>query len=206
MVNSTPYYIPKHDVVHETIVNRSRFICAICHCHSKDQVKAFIEQQRRKYPDASHHCYAFNTSWPDNSQAYGFSDDGEPSGTAGRPMLAALQGADIGEICAVVIRYFGGTKLGTGGLQRAYALSVRQALEQLVTQLKVPSEELNLICDYHQVKDIEHLVGVFSGKVVEQAFTTDVTMLISLAVTDVDTFCARLTDHSGGRVVISKDK
>ncbi|TRX58146.1 YigZ family protein [Thalassomonas sp. M1454] len=199
-VNATPYLIPTDEIEVETIVNRSRFICAIKHCSDNTAVKAFIEQIRLQYPDASHHCYAFVSSRPDDSQSYGFSDDGEPSGTAGRPMLAMLQGSQIGELCAVVTRYFGGVKLGTGGLQRAYGNSVRQALLELPTQLKTPTEQVHLSCEYHQIKDIEHYAEQFNGKVVEQTYGEQVQLLIELPIPVITDFCQRIIEITGGQV------
>ena len=203
MANTSAYLIPLADIEVETVVNKSRFICAIRHCQDNQQVKQFIEENRLKYPDASHHCYAFVSSRPDNSQAYGFSDDGEPSGTAGRPMFAALQGSSIGEICAVVTRYFGGTKLGTGGLQRAYGLSVREALLELQTQLKTPTESVNLRCNYNQVKDIEHVIESFSGVISKQEFTDLISLTISLPIVDIKPFCQRVFDLTSGQVKVN---
>lgn len=195
-----PYLIPRHEFDHETIVNRSRFICSIKHCASKAAVKVYIDKIRTQFPDASHHCYAFVSSRPDDSQAYGFSDDGEPSGTAGRPMLAVLQGAALGEICAVVSRYFGGVKLGTGGLQRAYGNSVRQALIDLPTQLKIPTEQLHFVCDYQQINDIEHHLLALSGTIISQDYGLDVTVCVQLPMTNIATFCQRIIEITAGRV------
>ena len=203
--NVTPYLIPASSIEVETVVNRSRFICAIEHCDNNAAVKSFIEQKRLQYPDASHHCYAFISDRPENSQAYGFSDDGEPSGTAGKPMLAAVQGSNIGEICAVVTRYFGGTKLGTGGLQRAYGLSVREAIDLLPTTLKTPTEQVSLHCDHQQVKDIEHAIKLSNGEVVSQDYGIDVVMVISLPIVDVDSFCDRVTKLTAARVSVKRD-
>lgn len=198
--NATPYLIPVNDFEQETIVNRSRFICSIKHCADKCAVKQFIEQIRLQYADASHHCYAFVSARPDDSQAYGFSDDGEPSGTAGKPMLAVLQGSNIGEVCAVVTRYFGGIKLGTGGLQRAYGNSVRQALLTMPTVLKIPTEQLQINCDYQQVRDIEHHLENFNGSIVQQDYGIEVQLLIALPITNIKDFCRRISEVTAGRV------
>ncbi len=198
--NVSPYLIPAGELEDETVVNRSRFICAIKHCPDQLAVKQFIEQVKQQYPDASHHCYAFVWARPEDSQAYGFSDDGEPSGTAGRPMLAVLQGNLIGEICAIVIRYFGGVKLGTGGLQRAYGNSVRQALLKLPTQLKTPIEQLQLTCDYQQVKDIEHCLSQFDGEIIAQQFSTQVQLIVQLPISNISKFCQRIIEITAGRV------
>ncbi|WOH36475.1 YigZ family protein [Thalassotalea fonticola] len=200
-VNTSPYFIPVDELEVETIVNRSRFICSIKHCSDNTQVKNFIEQIRQQYPDASHHCYAFVSARPEDSQRYGFSDDGEPSGTAGRPMLAVLQGSNIGEVCAVVTRYFGGVKLGTGGLQRAYGNSVRQALLELTTILKIPKDKVYITCDYQQVKDIEHTLQGFEGEVISQEYAMEVSLTIEMPIPNIVKFCQRITTLTSGRVI-----
>lgn len=206
LINTSPYLIPVDELEVETVVNRSRFICSIKHCSDKAQVKRFIEQIRQQYPDASHHCYAFVSARPDDSQSYGFSDDGEPSGTAGRPMLAVLQGSNIGEVCTVVTRYFGGVKLGTGGLQRAYGNSVRQALLELVTTLKIPTNEVYITCDYQQVKDIEHTLQGFDGEVISQDYAIEVSLTVEMPIPNISKFCQRITELTSGRVIpIVKD-
>ncbi|GHC23986.1 IMPACT family protein [Aidingimonas halophila] len=109
-------------------VEKSQFIAWIAHTPDKAHVDALLQQARQRHPDASHHCLAFIAGAPGEQHATGFSDDGEPGGTAGRPMFRVLEGAGLGQIGCVVIRYFGGTKLGTGGLARAYAQAVNHAL------------------------------------------------------------------------------
>jgi uncharacterized YigZ family protein len=180
MAIAKPYKIAANDIVDETIVSRSRFICYISPCTSHEQAKKQLKECQKNHPQASHHCYAFLTGRPEDSQGYGFSDDGEPSGTAGRPMLSVLQGNDVGELCAIVVRYFGGTKLGTGGLQRAYGGSVRQALSLLRTSTKVPMVEQWLICDYHQINDVLYVVEQAKGEVIKQDFTAQIALVIAL--------------------------
>ncbi len=199
--NTTPYLIPKADLQDEILVNKSRFICSIKHCGDAKLAKAFIDEIRGQYPDASHNCYAFVSSRPENSQAYGFSDDGEPSGTAGRPMLAVLQGSNVGEICAVVTRYFGGIKLGTGGLQRAYGNSVRQALIKLETELKTPTNDVQIHCGYQQVQDIEHHLSQFDGVVISQDYGVEVVLIARLPIPQIEAFKQCIIDHTAGRVI-----
>ena len=112
-------------------IERSRFIAWVCHAPRIAAFEALLTQARQTYPEASHHCSAFIAGPPGEQTAIGFSDDGEPGGTAGRPMYQVLDGAGIGQIGCVVTRYFGGTKLGTGGLARAYSQAVQKALESL---------------------------------------------------------------------------
>lgn len=112
-------------------IERSRFICWLCHSPDNAAFEALLHEARLAYPDASHHCSAFIAGAPGEQVAIGFSDDGEPGGTAGRPMFQALEGSGLGQVGAVVTRYFGGTKLGTGGLVRAYTQAVLKALDAL---------------------------------------------------------------------------
>lgn len=115
----------------ELEVERSRFITWICYAPQTGDFEALLAEARRAHPSASHHCSAFIAGPPGEQRAIGFSDDGEPGGTAGRPMYQVLEGSGLGQVGCVVIRYFGGTKLGTGGLARAYSQAVSQALESL---------------------------------------------------------------------------
>ena len=125
------YLIPKSAVVFEEEIKKSRFITYLQHTEGLEQAKAFWAEVKAQHPTARHHCWAAVAGKPTDSQQLGFSDDGEPAGTAGKPMLSALQGSQVGEISAVVVRYYGGLLLGTGGLVRAYGNGVQQALKLL---------------------------------------------------------------------------
>ncbi|KPQ29527.1 MULTISPECIES: IMPACT family protein [unclassified Halomonas] len=120
--------------INEIEIEKSRFIAWVAHTPDLDAVNALTTAAKQAHPSASHHCLAYIAAAPGEQQRIGFSDDGEPGGTAGRPMYQALQGSQLGEIGSVVIRYFGGTKLGTGGLARAYSQAVNHALASLPTQ------------------------------------------------------------------------
>ena len=130
------YLIPKSAVVFEEEIKKSRFITYLQHTEGLEQAKAFWAEIKALHPNARHHCWAAVAGRPTDSQQLGFSDDGEPAGTAGKPMLSALQGSQVGEISAVVVRYYGGILLGTGGLVRAYGNGVQQALKLLETERK----------------------------------------------------------------------
>jgi uncharacterized YigZ family protein len=129
-------------------VERSRFLTWLCHAPSVDEFEALLAKARQQHPSASHHCTAFIAGPPGEQNAIGFSDDGEPGGTAGRPMYQALAGSGLGQIGCVVIRYFGGIKLGTGGLARAYAQAVNEALLDLPRREVVEREPLRLRVDF----------------------------------------------------------
>ena len=197
-----PYQIAVNEVVHETIVNRSRFICYLAPCESIEQAKEQVKHYQIAHPQASHHCYAFLTKAAHDSLGYGYSDDGEPSGTAGKPMLAVLQGGGIGQVCASVVRYFGGTKLGTGGLQRAYGDSVRQALVFLQSKTKIAMATKTLACQYSQVDDVLHIISQADGQVIEQAYLEQVKFTLSLPQAKLDLIERKLQTLSAGEITL----
>ena len=151
------YLIPKSAVVFEEEIKKSRFITYLQHTEGLEQAKAFWAEIKAQHPNARHHCWAAVAGKPTDSQQLGFSDDGEPAGTAGKPMLSALLGSQVGEVSAVVVRYYGGILLGTGGLVRAYGNGVQQALKLLETERKVEHQLFQVHCDYAQLNWIQNL-------------------------------------------------
>ena len=194
------YVIAVNTVEDEMVVNRSRFICYMRPCDSIASAKLMVKELQVTHPQASHHCYAFLTKASDDSQGYGFSDDGEPSGTAGKPMLAVLQGGGIGQVCAVVVRYFGGTKLGTGGLQRAYGGSVRQALTFLQSKMKIAMVHKTLACQYNQVDDVLHLLKQVEGKVLSQDYQQHVIFNLAIPTVKLSLMQDQLQTLSSGQL------
>lgn len=194
--------VPAEPVMVSEEIKRSRFITLVAHTDGVTAAKAFVEKVRAEHPDARHHCWAWVAGAPDDSQQLGFSDDGEPAGTAGKPMLAQLMGKGIGEITAVVVRYYGGVKLGTGGLVKAYGGGVQLALNQLLTVLKVPLTEYTLQCSYSQLAGVETLLRQSDGLIVESHFQATVAMRVALPQTQVAAFSARLSDLSRGALHI----
>lgn len=127
----TSYELPAGPARHEIEIKRSRFICILERAQSEEEARAVIHAAREEFPDARHHCSAFIVHVDGAQPIERSSDDGEPSGTAGRPMLEVLKGSELYDVCAVVVRYFGGVKLGTGGLVSAYTNSVSETLQEL---------------------------------------------------------------------------
>jgi uncharacterized YigZ family protein len=200
------YQIAINKAEYETVVNRSRFICYLFPCTSIAEAKTQVKRLQQDHPQASHHCYAFLTKAANDSLGYGYSDDGEPSGTAGKPMLAVLQGGGIGEVCAVVVRYFGGTKLGTGGLQRAYADSVRQTLVFLQAKTKIAMAAKTLACQYSQVDDVLHIISQAAGQVVEQEYLQQVQFNLLIPEAKLALVSERLQTLSAGKLVLTNFK
>lgn len=197
------YLIPAEPVMFTEEIKKSRFITLLQHTDGVDDAKQFIQSVKDEYPDARHHCWAFVAGRPDDSQKLGFSDDGEPTGTAGKPIIAQLLGSEIGEITAVVVRYFGGIKLGTGGLVRAYGNGVQQSLKLLITKIKVPQILCEITCDYSFINQIELLVRQVEGTVIASDFGADVTLRISIPATLLSEVGDKLRDLSRGMLELT---
>ena len=192
------WLIPAAPVTFTEEIKKSRFITLLAHTDGVEAAKAFVESVRAEHPDARHHCVAWVAGTPDDSQKLGFSDDGEPAGTAGKPMLSQLMGSGIGEITAVVVRYYGGVLLGTGGLVKAYGGGVQQALNQLTTIRKTPLTEYTLLCDYAQLSGIEALLKQYQGLIVHSDYQATVQLRVALPQASLPVFSAKLADFSRG--------
>lgn len=196
------YPIPQSAVVFEEEIKKSRFITYIQHTQGLAQAKAFWQEIRNLHPNARHHCWATVAAQPNNSQFFGFSDDGEPAGTAGKPMLSTLQGSGIGEISVVVVRYYGGILLGTGGLVRAYSNGVQQALKLLVTTLKVERKRYEVWCDYGQVNWIQLLCEQYDIQIQAQDFQVNVRFELGISDDKLISFEQELTTRSAGQLAV----
>ena len=164
-----------------------------------DQARDAIAAARTEFPKANHHVYAFRVGFA-KTVTEGMSDDGEPRGTAGRPTLAVLRGAEIGDIVLVTARFFGGVKLGVGGLVRAYTESAQAALSELKTELKVERQLLGMEMPYAFYKTARLLIGAHDGVIEDESFGARVTLIAKFAIPDVAPFSAELADRSAGQV------
>lgn len=200
------YLIPAADAVFEEEIKKSRFITYLRHTEGLAQAKAFWAEIKALHPQARHHCWATVAGRPNDSQQYGFSDDGEPSGTAGKPMLNYLIGSNVGEISAVVVRYYGGILLGTGGLVRAYGNGVQQALQQLTTIRKVLRKSYRLQCSYDQFNDVQHLLSRYDIEMTDQQFAEQVTLCFGIVPSDYATLQNDLTQRFAARVNLEKNE
>lgn len=169
-----------------------------------EQAKAFWAEIRALHPHARHHCWATVAGQPNDSQQYGFSDDGEPSGTAGKPMLNYLLGSGLGEISAVAVRYYGGILLGTGGLVKAYGNGVQQGLLQVEKIRKVLRKSYRLQCEYEQFNTIQHLIAERDIELLEQQFSDKVELILAINPTQVELFQNQLTQRFAGKLVLGK--
>ncbi|MEJ5308719.1 MAG: YigZ family protein [Anaerolineae bacterium] len=193
------YFIPARETRTEIVVVNSRFIATVAPVFSVDEAKAFVARIRAEFPDASHNVPAFVIGHGSSVIAH-CSDDGEPSGTAGRPALAVLQGSGLGDAAVVVTRYFGGTKLGTGGLVRAYSEAVREVLRALPLAERVPTHTVMVAVPYHLFEPVRLLAAEHRGEILDEDFAGDVTLTVRFAVEHFPAFQAALQELSAGRV------
>ena len=193
------YYRPVGHHRTEIIVVNSQFITTIDRATTPEAARAVIARIREEMPDASHHVYAFRAGYG-NSVTEGMSDDGEPSGTSGPPTLAVLRGSDLGDIVLVTTRYFGGTKLDTGGLVRAYSDAARTALESVPTELKAPKTQLGFDVSYSLYEQVKNLILAHDGIIDDEIFAGDVSLIATLYRERVTQFTDDLTDLTSGQV------
>ena len=200
--NRDRYPIPgaMHRVEEE--IRRSRFITTVAHAPTVEDARAFISSMREEFAEASHNCWAYLIGAPGSTGQVGMSDDGEPHGTAGRPMLTVLEHASIGDIAVVVTRYFGGTLLGKGGLVRAYSGGVQLALETLPLSERIPSLDLEVVVDYSVVTPLQRLLGGFEILALEEEYALDVTYSLRLPLEQVDAFRSAVTNLTNGQALI----
>jgi uncharacterized YigZ family protein len=193
------YPVPLHEIRRDLTISNSRFISSLTPSFSVEEAKAFIQRIKAEFPDASHHVPAYLIGYGDSVIAY-CSDAGEPSGTAGRPTLAVLQGSGLGDVTVVVTRYFGGTKLGTGGLVRAYAQAVRLAVEDVPRAQRVLTHTLMLAFPYTYLERIRLMVASMGGNILDEQFAADVTMTVRLKVERLEGFQSKLNDLTNGKI------
>lgn len=186
----------------ETVEKKSRFIAEIYHVESEEEIGEILEATRKKYWDASHSCYAYILG--KRQELMRCSDAGEPSGTAGRPMLDVIQGMGLCNVLAVVTRYFGGTLLGTGGLVRAYSEAVREGLRGSVLVEKEPARRLRIGTDYTGVGKILYLLGQERLDVLESEYTDKVSLTAAVPLAKLEHLKKQLTEATSGQAVLEE--
>jgi uncharacterized YigZ family protein len=191
------YPIPAKEARAEIVVVNSRFVASAAPVFSVEEARAFIARIRAEFSDASHNVPAFLIGYGASVTAH-CTDDGEPSGTAGRPALAVLQGSGLGDVVVVVTRYFGGTKLGTGGLVQAYGDAVKAVLAVLPRAEKISTHTVMLACEYSLFERIRLLIQAHHGQTLDEDFGADVTITAQFAVWHLDGFQAALSELTRG--------
>lgn len=188
--------------VGELIEKKSRFIATVRPVETEEEAVAFIEEMKKKYWDATHNCSAFVLGT--RGEVTRCSDDGEPGGTAGRPMLDVLTGAGLRNVCVVVTRYFGGTLLGTGGLVRAYSSSVKEGLRGSIVIDKKLARRLKLVCDYTDVGKLQYLIAGQKLTTLSSDYTDHVEITVLIPVDDQPSFEKQVTEATAGRTALEE--
>ncbi len=188
------------------MIDRSRFLCTIAPASSADEAHAFIHALNAEFPDATHHCWAFVIGPPGSTDRIGMSDDGEPHGTAGRPMLTVLLHSGVGDVVAVVSRWFGGVKLGTGGLVKAYSQSVQQALLEMPRGEYREYATLQVTVSYSHITACQLLWPVHEVDVLDETYAADVQFALRCPLERVDALRQALLDLTRGQAGIVVDE
>ncbi len=184
-------------------IKKSEFIAYAYPVHTREQAMFHVEQLKVKYPDARHWCWAYIIGDPDNTTSAGFDDDGEPSGTAGRPILNVLQHKSIGNVIIVVVRYFGGIKLGAGGLTRAYAGSAQAVVDQMQLCPYVAMAKLQIVANFANESQCRYVVESLNGTIDDVAYSKEVLLSITIAEADIKTLKIELA--MAGKVLVADE-
>ncbi len=201
---SVSYFIPDlaPEDLHrcEEIVRRSRFIVSLAHTPTPEAAKSFIERIKQEFPDATHNCWAYAAGAPGQTSKVGYSDDGEPHGTAGRPMLTMLLHGGVGELSAVVTRYFGGILLGAGGLVRAYSHTCALALNAAKVCEMHPTVRYMAEVAYPLWDRVQHQLKSLPVRLENPEFTAAVAFELVMKETDEAKVREELTRVTDGRM------
>jgi uncharacterized YigZ family protein len=197
---SDAYRVPAGTARAEVDIARSRFIASLGRTDTAEDARSFLQAVRAEFPDANHHVYAFRAGYPP-SVTEGMSDDGEPTGTAGPPVLAVVRGSQIGDLTVVITRYFGGTKLGTGGLVRAYTEAAQAVVAAAQVEIKRDLVTLGLDLPYPLFELVRRTLDAHGAKIQDQAFAEMVTLIVQIERDRVPELAAALAELSAGNIV-----
>ncbi len=196
------YNIPSMSLETEYEVKKSRFIALLKPVESREQAMRCLAEAKQCFPDARHHCWAYVIGDPNSPSLVAMSDDGEPSGTAGKPILNVLQHKGVGDIMLIVVRYFGGIKLGAGGLVRAYSSAAQLAMDAVITKKKIFLSEVELWGDFSLEQSIRHWLSGREGGVVSVDYAEQVSIRVTLRESDIDEL-QHMMGALGGKLVRS---
>ena len=180
------YPVPAGFLERETEVKKSRFIARVAPVGSRSEVKNWIDQAQKDHPDARHICWAYQIGRPGSAAEAAMNDDGEPSGTAGKPILSVIQHKDMGDVLVMVIRYFGGIKLGAGGLVRAYAGAAESVLAEVERVIQKPLEFVYVTMGFGDEQPLRHWCENHDGEIADIEYGSAVTATIELALEEFD--------------------
>ena len=195
-------FVPAASARTEIRVSNSRFIASAGPAASVEEARVFIAAVRAEMPDASHHCYAYLIGHGATT-TLGMSDDGEPSGTAGRPISSVVKGSGLGDVALVVTRYFGGTLLGTGGLVHAYGDAAKAVLALLPREPYIERQSFDIRLDYAVYEPLKRLLEAYGGAIEAETFAADVLLRVVLPRAQVAAFSTALRELTAGRAQLT---
>ena len=200
MLNLSPRYpIPAQRFRAEIEVERSRFIATVQQVTSSQEAQEFVAELKSEFPDVNHNCWAYLVGPPGSSDRIGLSDDGEPHGVAGKPMLTTLQHSGLGDMAVVVTRFFGGIKLGKGGMVKAYMAAVKAALEKLPLTQRIVWASLAICLDYNFLTPLQRRLADFEAEELESYYADKVSLKIRLPREKQAAFEKRFTGITAGQ-------
>lgn len=197
------YKVIAHGGMGEIEVKKSVFIANTAPVQTEEEALAFIESMKKKYWDARHNCYAYVLG--EKAQIVRFSDDGEPSGTAGKPILEVLLGMEVRNLVVVVTRYFGGTLLGTGGLVRAYTQATQAGMAESDVRTMRRGVVLNIITDYNGIGKIQYIMGRRKIIIEEPEYADVVSLKVKIPYEDEEEVSKEITEATAGKAQIEKE-
>lgn len=195
------YFVVEEPGQGEIIEKKSRFIAHVLPVQSEEEALAHIERIKKEYWDARHNSFAFVTGR--NNEVQRFSDDGEPQGTAGKPILEVLINGNIHNTLIVVTRYFGGTLLGTGGLVRAYGQSAKAGVDNAIVMAVCAGVKFQVVCDYNSIGKIKYIMAQMKIEA-EEEYGADVTLHINMKEKDYERFKSQIVDATNGKINIGE--
>lgn len=192
------YKTLQKEVRAETKVQGSRFIATASPSRTKSEAEEFIAKIRKQYHDATHNCFAYRCG-TDGSQ-FRFNDDGEPNGTAGKPLLAAIDKLELTDVVIVVTRYFGGTKLGVGGLARAYAAAAEEALTSADRVTKYVLDSLTIYFPHSQIGNVMHVASKCGARIVDTSYAEEVQLILEIRQSKAEDLRSLLINQTSGNI------
>lgn len=205
-MSTSSYFIPAKIHQSEITIQKSRFLSTIQRVQSLEEMRGFCSEIEKAHPKANHNCWAAVSGAPSDSGGYGCSDDGEPSGTAGKPILKVLQYSDLGQVGLVVTRYFGGIKLGTGGLVRAYTEAAKIVVEGVERKRYAKQVQLYCTLPYEQEGTFRYLLKQFSLSDEQFAYTEKVTAKLLIDEDQVDAITGILKANLGHGLQVKRSR
>lgn len=195
-LNQDEYFSVKSPLQTEIKIKGSRFIANIFHAETKEEAEVLYKNLCRKYHDATHNCYAFRIT----EDLFRYSDDGEPSGTAGKPLLQMIDAKGLLEVICVVTRYFGGVKLGTGGLIRAYSQAAQSALDAVTLVKKTIRSRFILSCGYELENTVRNIINRFKGIVENAEYTEQIKIIVAVPESRSELFLQEINEQTNSVV------